>query len=290
MTVITVLSLLTASLLSQEALEKQVCPSALCPTQEWNKQVLFKNTIKHSKTSKMTTQKMFKCVQLQLWLWTLSLLIIPALVVYLQLPTTFLEGRKRHVNAVLIFTSLAMPVELLAAWNGMSCMVSLYPWARSVCQDSLYLIWNTETHSLETAKNNNKQQTNPNCVLCDKAAIPRWSWKRWSWPAWSRASLSWWCSCAGRSPLSLCTNAATWRQRRWISSQIFSCFVLVRKQRAVFFTSFVICPLSLAWTISGESTTEVCLKLHGCCLYFFWSRRKTQRISTDRCVENKKKQ
>lgn len=47
-----------------------------------------------------------------------------------------------------------MPVELLAAWNGMSCMVSLYPWARSVCQDSLYLIWNTETRPV---KNNNEQ-------------------------------------------------------------------------------------------------------------------------------------
>lgn len=51
-----------------------------------------------------------------------------------------------------------MPVELLAAWNGMSCMVSLYPWARSVCQDSLYLIWHTETHSLESAKNNRQTQ------------------------------------------------------------------------------------------------------------------------------------
>lgn len=39
-----------------------------------------------------------------------------------------------------LLTSLAMPVDALADWKGMSCIVSLYPWALSVCQDSLYLI------------------------------------------------------------------------------------------------------------------------------------------------------
>lgn len=41
--------------------------------------------------------------------------------------TTFMEIYSDVNDAHLIFTSLAMPVELLAAWNGMSCMVSLYP-------------------------------------------------------------------------------------------------------------------------------------------------------------------
>lgn len=154
------------------------------------------------------------CVTVQQWTLTpMHYAIVAALVVCSlrsgrQSANTLIRGNKVcDVNADLIFTSLAMPVELLAAWNGMSCMVSLYPWARSVCQDSLYLIWNTEKHSLETGKKNNQQKK------CQLPAIPRWSWKRWSWPAWSRASLSWWCSCAGHSPLSLCTNAAMWRHR-----------------------------------------------------------------------------